>query len=82
MSPAPLLRPRAQPEAAPQGSPLMPFGKYKGSMLKDLPSEYLLWLGCLPDLRQPLLGAVLHEMGRRIVEMDQQTAHEREAVGK
>ena len=52
--------------------PIMPFGKYKGSPLKDLPNEYLLWLGCLPDLRQPLLGAVLLEMGVRIVAMDQQ----------
>lgn len=58
----------------PSASPIMPFGKYKGSLLKDLPSEYLLWLGCLHDLRQPLLGAVLREMWRRIVEMDQQTA--------
>lgn len=71
--PHPLLHPRAQPETQLR-SPLMPFGKYKGSLLKDVPSEYLLWLGCLHDLRQPLLGAVLREMGRRIVEMDQQAA--------
>lgn len=64
---------RMQPEAPPD-SPLMPFGKYKGSLLKDLPSDYLLWLGTRDDLRQPLLGAVLREMGRRIVELDQQAA--------
>ena len=61
----------------------MPFGKYKGSLLKDLPNEYLLWVGCLPDLRQPLLGAILQEMGRRILELDQHVATaEREAVGQ
>jgi hypothetical protein len=50
----------------------MPFGKYKGCPLIELPAEYLLWVGCLPDLRQPLLGAILREMGRRIVELEQQ----------
>jgi len=49
----------------------MPFGKFRGSRLEDLPAEYLLWVGCLPDLRQPLLGAILKEMGRRIMEQDQ-----------
>jgi uncharacterized protein (DUF3820 family) len=52
----------------------MPFGQFKGSRLEQLPSDYLLWLGCLPDLRQPLLGHVLREMGRRIMEMDQKMA--------
>jgi hypothetical protein len=55
-------------------APVMPFGKHRGTPLEDLPAEYLLWLGCLPDLRQPLLGAVLREMGRRIVEQDQHAA--------
>ena len=63
-------------------SPRMPFGKHKGSLLTDLPSEYLLWVGCLPDLRQPLLGAILREMGRRIVALDQQVTHDREAVAR
>ena len=48
--------------------PLMPFGKFKGTPLADLPDEYILWLGCLDDLRQPLLGHVLREMGRRLSE--------------
>lgn len=52
--------------------PTMPFGKFKGTPLQDLPSEYLFWLCCLDDLRQPLLGHVLKEMSRRILEMDQQ----------
>ena len=50
----------------------MPFDAHKGKRLEDLPSDYLLWLGCLDDLRQPLLGAVLKEMGRRIVGLDRQ----------
>jgi len=54
--------------------PIMPFGKYRGTPLEDLPAEYLLWIGCLNDLRQPLLGHVLKEMGRRMMEQDQQTA--------
>lgn len=52
----------------------MMFGKHKGLPLEDLPSDYLLWLGCLDDLREPLLGAVLTEMGRRIVALDQEVA--------
>ena len=51
--------------------PLMPFGKHKGTPLEELPSEYLLWLGCL-DLRQPLIGHVLREMGRRLAESEGQ----------
>lgn len=50
----------------------MPFGKYKGTPLDELPSEYLLWLGCLDTLRQPLLGHVLKEMARRVVELERQ----------
>jgi uncharacterized protein (DUF3820 family) len=50
----------------------MPFGKYKGTPLEELPSEYLLWVGCLDDLRQPLLGHILKEMARRMMEMDRQ----------
>ncbi len=60
-------------------APAMPFGRFKGTPLKELPSEYLLWVGCLDDLRQPLLGHVLKEMARRILDMDQQPA-KREAV--
>lgn len=59
--------------------PRMPFGAHKGKSLDQLPAEYLLWLSTLADLRQPLLGAVLREMGRRLAEMDQQ-AEKRETV--
>lgn len=53
-------------DASPSAGPMMPFGKHKGTPLEELPSEYLIWLGCLNDLRQPLLGHVLREMGRRL----------------
>ena len=57
----------------------MPFGLHRGKPLDELPADYLIWLGCLDDLRQPLLGHVLREMGRRIVELDRQPEN-REAV--
>ncbi len=72
----------ATPPPHASASAIMPFGKYKGSPLSDLPPDYLLWVSLLPDLRQPLLGAILKEMGRRIVELDQPAQHEREAVEK
>ena len=55
-------------------APVVPFGKYKGTLLEELPPDYLLWLGCLDTLRQPLLGQVLKEMGRRIVALEQHPA--------
>lgn len=48
--------------------PTIPFGAHKGKHLDELPDDYLLWLGCLSDLRPPLLGAVLREMARRLAE--------------
>ena len=57
-----------------QRMPTMPFGLHKGKPLGSLPSDYLLWLGCLDDLRQPLLGAVLKEMGSRLAALDRQPA--------
>jgi hypothetical protein len=48
--------------------------------LEDVPDEYLLWLGTLNDLRNPLLTHVLHEMARRLTEKDRQP--EREAVAR
>jgi uncharacterized protein (DUF3820 family) len=53
---------------------LMPFGQFKGSRLDQLPNDYLLWVAMLPDLRQPLLGHILKEMGRRLAELDHQPA--------
>jgi uncharacterized protein (DUF3820 family) len=46
----------------------MPFGLHKDKPLAEIPDEYLLWLGCLDNLRHPLLGHVLREMGRRLAE--------------
>jgi hypothetical protein len=37
----------------------MPFGKYKGEDLEDIPRHYLEWcLKNIQDLRQPLRGAI------------------------
>jgi hypothetical protein len=32
----------------------MPFGKFRGTSLENLPDEYLFWLHGLSDLREPL----------------------------
>lgn len=75
--------PTQPPPARPANDPLMPFGKFRGSRLRDLDPDYLLWVALLPDLRHPLLGHILRELGRRIVEVDQRAATaEREAVGQ
>jgi hypothetical protein len=39
----------------------MPFGKYKGTRVSDLPDSYLEWLLALDDLREPLKSAVESE---------------------
>lgn len=61
-------------------SPIVPFGRYRGSLLEDVPDDYLMWLATRDDLRNPLLKHVLNEMTRRLAEKDRQP--EREAVGK
>jgi uncharacterized protein (DUF3820 family) len=61
-------------QSPPSSSPTIPFGVHKGKRLDELPADYLIWLGCLDDLRQPLLGHVLKEMARRILEMDRPSA--------
>lgn len=43
----------------------MPFGKFKGVLLADLPDDYLAWLRSLGDLREPLKSAVILEWQRR-----------------
>jgi len=43
----------------------MPFGKFKGARLSDLPPDYLYWLLDLPDLRFPLRCALEDELDRR-----------------
>lgn len=42
----------------------MPFGKYKGRRLRDLPDDYLDWLTTI-DLRPRLHAAVWNEIRRR-----------------
>jgi hypothetical protein len=42
----------------------MPFGKFKGYAVEDLPDAYVAWLVSI-DLREPLRGAVVDEMARR-----------------
>jgi hypothetical protein len=46
----------------------MPFGKYVGWSLDELPASYLRWLVSLDDLRDPLRGAILEEVERRRAE--------------
>lgn len=42
----------------------MPFGKYRGWEIADLPDEYLQWLVTI-ELREPLFMAVVREIDRR-----------------
>jgi hypothetical protein len=42
----------------------MPFDRFKGQFLAELPNEYLDWLITI-ELRRPLRGAVLDEYHRR-----------------
>src|ERR1700739_2734609 len=46
----------------------MPFGRFRGTPITDLPSWYLRWLDNLPDLRDPLASAVRVEVERRTAE--------------
>jgi hypothetical protein len=43
----------------------MPFGRYRGELLKNLPFTYLEWLMSLDDLRQPLRSHLEEEYRRR-----------------
>jgi hypothetical protein len=42
----------------------MPFGRWRGFELEDLPPEYLNWL-LRRDLREPLRSEVSYELDRR-----------------
>lgn len=43
----------------------MPFGKYKGKLIVDLPDEYLEWLSGVGDLHPPLSIAIMRELRER-----------------
>ena len=43
----------------------MPFGRFKGLDVLDLPDDYLRWLLENIELREPLLSAVQREQGHR-----------------
>ena len=43
----------------------MPFGRWRGTPLCEVPPDYLRWLVSLPNLRDPLLTAVRVEVKRR-----------------
>ena len=44
----------------------MPFGKFSGLPLADIPTDYLTWLLSLADLREPLKSAAWAEYRRRV----------------
>jgi putative quorum-sensing-regulated virulence factor len=44
----------------------MPFGKFRGTALEDLPAHYIVWLS-RRDLRDPLRARVVEELGRRVL---------------
>lgn len=43
----------------------MPFGKYKGTPVEDLPADYLTWLWENVDLREPLRTVVENALSRQ-----------------
>src|SRR5687767_2748990 len=43
----------------------MPFGRYRGQFVTELPDDYLRWLATLVDLREPLASAISWEAERR-----------------
>jgi hypothetical protein len=43
----------------------MPFGRFRGVPISDLPNDYLAWLSELEDLREPLASAVFQEVNNR-----------------
>jgi putative quorum-sensing-regulated virulence factor len=45
----------------------MPFGRYRGELVTDIPDGYLEWLRSLDDLREPLREAVELEWEARSV---------------
>jgi hypothetical protein len=48
--------------------PVMPFGKFRGLEITDLPDWYIRWVAKLPNLRDPLLSSIRAEVQRRASE--------------
>jgi hypothetical protein len=44
---------------------IMPFGKYKGDYVFNLPDNYLIWLRAKLELREPLKTHVVNEIEAR-----------------
>jgi Putative quorum-sensing-regulated virulence factor len=55
----------------------MPFGKYKGELVCEIPDEYVEWLHSLDDLREPLRSAIRQEWQLRFEVDDRTTADTR-----
>src|SRR5262245_30672800 len=55
----------------------MPFGKYRGWLVSDLPMDYLFWLRSLPDLRPNLKSAIEWEWTQRL-EADERSRRQSE----
>lgn len=46
-------------------TPVMPFGKHKGTPIAQVPTPYLAWLGGKGDLKDPLRRVVAGELLKR-----------------
>jgi hypothetical protein len=57
----------------------MPFGKYKGIPLENLPDDYIVWLKALTNLRPPLRKAVRDEWQSRLREQQEREEQARRA---
>ena len=60
----------------------MPFGKYEGRYLEDLPNGYLDWLYSLDDLREPLCSEVEEEWNRRHFARERQAEEPKQSTGR
>ncbi len=52
----------------------MPWGKYRGRALEDVPLSYLAWCLDACDMRPPLTAAICAEVRRRVFDEDTEDA--------